>query len=69
MRAIAMLALLGMVAACGRGENENLPTPEESQGLNEAAAMLEAAPDDLNVGAAEVPDEGAVAENSGAEAR
>ena len=61
MRAIAMLGLLGMVAACGGGENENLPTAEESQGLNEAAAMLDAAPDDLNVGAAEMPDNGAPA--------
>ncbi|QPQ54145.1 hypothetical protein IC614_07135 [Allosphingosinicella flava] len=46
---IAFTALL-LLAACGRGD-ENLPTAEESQRLNEAAAMLDEAPDVLEAAA------------------
>lgn len=47
-RAATTLAALAFLTACGGAEDESLPTAEESQGLNEAAAMLDEAPDALN---------------------
>ncbi|WP_106638712.1 hypothetical protein [Allosphingosinicella vermicomposti] len=46
-RAAMTLAALVLLTACGRGEDENMPTAEESQGLNEAAEMLDTSPDSL----------------------
>lgn len=54
----AAIILAAFLSACGGAEDPNLPTAEESQGLNEAAAMLDGAPDQLNGTAdAEVADE------------
>ena len=48
MRRIAItLAALLLLTACGRGEDENMPTAKESQALNEAAEMLDTSPDSL----------------------
>ena len=49
MRRLSLLAAFALLLpACGSSEDETLPTAEESQGLNEAAAMLDEAPAALN---------------------
>lgn len=45
----AMAVSLVLLAACGGGQEEGGLTAEESRQLNEAAAMLDEAPDDLTV--------------------
>ena len=51
MRLLDISAALAVLAGCGGGESESGLTAEEEAKLNEAAAMLDEAPDDL--GAAE----------------
>jgi hypothetical protein len=44
---VASFASLALAACGGSDENANMPTTEESQGLNEAAEMLDTSPDSL----------------------
>jgi hypothetical protein len=41
----ALLAALASVSACKAKQDPNMPTEEESRELNNAAAMLDSAPD------------------------
>ena len=47
MKIVIGLAALALLAACGEKEGTGGLTAEESQQLNEAAEMLDAAPDGL----------------------
>ena len=47
MRALTACAALALLAGCGRGDPEGPLTAEESDQLNEAAAMLDAAPNEI----------------------
>ncbi len=42
------LAALALLTACGGGGNEGGLTPEENAELNNAAQMLDSAPEELN---------------------
>jgi hypothetical protein len=48
MKAIAVFAALGMLAGCGGSENQGGLTADENAELNNAANMLDSAPEGLN---------------------
>jgi hypothetical protein len=65
MKALAGLAAVALLAACGGGD-DNALTADENAALNEAAEMLDASPDSLvaaddGLGNGEMPVDGSLA--------